>query len=82
MNNEQSAYYWIAKKDFDKCAASGSLAVEPLIAILWSLDNDICPMVATTLRTIGDPRVIEPLKEYENYLWRSQSSSGGGAIIG
>jgi HEAT repeat protein len=70
--DEIAGWYWIAKRDWDKCVALGALTVEPLIAALkdagWSVRAD----AAKALGKIGDPRVVEPLiaalKDKDEYV--------------
>ena len=70
--DEMAGWYWMAKRDWDKCVALGALTVEPLIAALkdagWSVRAD----AAKALGKIGDPRVVEPLiaalKDKDEYV--------------
>ena len=60
--DEQTAWYWIAKQDWEQCAALGTPAVEPLLAVLQaSVYRSWYDDVLTTLGEIGDERAVEPL---------------------
>jgi HEAT repeat protein len=58
---EKGALYWLAKREFKKCAGIGAPAVEPLIAELENGDTDVRRNAAEALGQIGDPRATEPL---------------------
>jgi HEAT repeat protein len=58
--DETSAWYWVEKEDYSKCAAIGAQAVGPLISSLES-DNKIVPVFAArALKEIGTS-AAEPL---------------------
>ena len=59
--DEMAGWYWMAKRDWDKCVALGALAVEPLIAALKDENSDVRQAAAKALGKIGDPRAVEPL---------------------
>ena len=51
----------MAKRDWDKCVALGSFAVEPLSAALKDEEWDVRQAAAEALGEIKDPRAVEPL---------------------
>jgi len=58
---ETGAWYWIAKEDWRRVVALGSVGIEPLIAhVDHSNSPDISPAVEV-LGEIGDPRAVECL---------------------
>jgi HEAT repeat protein len=59
--DENGASYWVAKKHWDKCIEISTLAVEPLIIVLSSDDQDVRGVAAEALGKIGDARAVEPL---------------------
>jgi HEAT repeat protein len=59
--DENSAWYWIARGDWDKCVALGDVAVEPLIFALGSEEADEREGAARALGNIGDPRAAKHL---------------------
>ena len=59
--NAAGAWYWIAKKDWRKCAAIGAPAVKPLTAALQSNNWEERLDVIEALDMIDDPAVLEPL---------------------
>ncbi len=58
--DEIAGWYWMAKRDWDKCVALGSFAVEPLSAALKDEEWDV-RQAAEALGKIGDARAVEPL---------------------
>jgi HEAT repeat protein len=60
---ENGAWYWIAKRDWEKTVALGFSAVEPLISVLKGadVDGDARQAAASALGKIGDTRALEPL---------------------
>jgi len=60
-NDENSATYWIAKREWTKCIEMGAVAVEPLIAELKDGNKDIRQATAKALGELKDPRAVEPL---------------------
>jgi HEAT repeat protein len=61
-NDEVGAVYWAAKRRWDKCLKFGTLAVQPLSAILknhW--DSRVRQAAAKSLGQIGDAQAMEPL---------------------
>jgi HEAT repeat protein len=59
--NVTGATYWIAERQWDRCAEIGAPAVEPLAAALKDEDRLVRKATAETLGQIGDPRAVEPL---------------------
>ena len=59
--DEIAGWYWMAKRDWDKCVALGALAVEPLIAALKDQYSWARKAAAEALGEIKDPRAVEPL---------------------
>lgn len=63
--DETAAYYWIMKRQWDKCVEIGATAVEPLIVALrstsYSIDMQTRQEAAQTLGRIGDARAVKPL---------------------
>jgi len=59
--DEDGALYWIAKREWDKCAALGGIAIAPLLLVLQEQNNETRRAAAYVLGQIGDPRVVEPL---------------------
>jgi HEAT repeat protein len=55
------AAYWVCEGDWEHCIQMGSLAVEPLVAILNSNDEKVNIQVVRALGDIADPRAVEPL---------------------
>jgi HEAT repeat protein len=53
------AYYWIARRDFDKVAKIGVPAIEPLVQTLK--DRDLRRSALVALSQIGDGRVVPPI---------------------
>jgi HEAT repeat protein len=51
--DEIAGWYWMAKRDWDKCVALGSFAVEPLIAALKDKDSDVREAAAVALDHLG-----------------------------
>ncbi len=64
-SDDQKAIHSVAAQDWEACAALGSSAVEPLIAVLEShrfeTANPIREQAAEVLGRIGDARAVEPL---------------------
>ncbi len=60
-NDEDSAWYWIAKHDWKNCIAVGAPAVLPLLEILNSGSGYMRKDAAYALGQIGDPRATESL---------------------
>jgi HEAT repeat protein len=58
---EDGTWYWIAKRDWGKCVAIGTAAVEPLITALKHRDSTVREAAAEALGRIGDARAVEPL---------------------
>ena len=61
--DETSAVYWVAKREWDKCIEIGAPAVEPLIAALKDSDKYVryAKEAADALGKLGDARAVEPL---------------------
>ena len=59
--DENGALYWIAKGEWDRCAALGGIAIAPLLLVLQEQDNETRRAVAHVLGQIGDARAVEPL---------------------
>jgi HEAT repeat protein len=59
--DETAGWYWMAKRDWDKCVALGALAVEPLSAALKDEEWDVRQAAARALGKIKDPRAVKPL---------------------
>jgi len=59
--DENSAWYWIAKGDWEKCVLIGTEAVDPLLAKLEKGNYKERKACAMILGKIGDARAIEPL---------------------
>ena len=51
--DEIAGWYWMAKRDWDKCVALGSFAVEPLIAALKDTDEEVRRAAAEALDRLG-----------------------------
>jgi HEAT repeat protein len=60
-NNEASASYWIAKRQWEKCAKLGVLAVLPLMTLLDDKDLQVRLKAVEVLGQIKDPLVVEVL---------------------
>jgi len=56
-NDEISANYWIILREFNKCIAIGSPAVNPLITALKDSDKEVQESAAEALGKIGQPAV-------------------------
>jgi len=59
--DENGALYWIAKGEWDRCAALGGIAIAPLLLVLQEQDNETRRAAAHVLGQIGDARAVEPL---------------------
>jgi HEAT repeat protein len=59
--SEEAAAYWIAARQWDRCADLGAPAVEPLLAALKDKDEQVREGAAGALGRIGHPSVVEPL---------------------
>ena len=59
--DENGARYWIGKHEWSQCVGFGSLAVEPLIAVVMYDYNYWVRGAAEALGDIGDPRAVEAL---------------------
>jgi HEAT repeat protein len=60
--NGTGAYYWIAKRAWQKCVEVGAPAVEPLCAALNDSDWNVHQAAAEALGKIGDRRAIPALR--------------------
>ncbi len=58
---QAGAQYWILRQEWDKCAAIGAPAVEPLIAALKDRVGEVRRDAAKALGQLGDTRAVEPL---------------------
>ncbi|MCP4695954.1 MAG: hypothetical protein GY862_03755 [Gammaproteobacteria bacterium] len=59
--DKTGAWFWIAKRNWDKCVETGRPAAEPLIATLKDSDKDVRRAAAEALGQIGDSRAVGPL---------------------
>jgi HEAT repeat protein len=59
--DETGATYWVAKGNWDECAAIGAPAVETLVAVLQNASLTVRKNAAEALGKIGDARAVEPL---------------------
>jgi len=59
--DENSALYWMAKGEWDRCATLGSIAIAPLLLVLQEQNNEARRAAAHVLGQIGDARAVEPL---------------------
>jgi HEAT repeat protein len=59
--DEGAAWYWMVKRDWEKCVALGAIAVEPLISALRDEDDDVREAAAEALGELGDSRAVKPL---------------------
>ena len=57
----ESVDYWVAKGDWDAVVEIGIPAVQPLVDILESKDQEMRRAAAEALGRIGDERAVEPL---------------------
>ena len=67
--DETAGWYWMAKRDWDKCVALGALAVEPLSAALKDERFSVRQAAAEALGKIKDPRAVEPLIAAHQNWW-------------
>ncbi len=58
---ETGAWYWIAKRDWEKVISQGVSAVEPLSVALKSKDWDVRIAAAKALGELREPQAVEPL---------------------
>jgi HEAT repeat protein len=82
--DEIAGWYWMAKRDWDKCVALGALAVEPLIAALKDQYSWTRKAAAEALGEIKDRRAVEPLIAAlkDQYSWARQAASEALVKIG
>jgi hypothetical protein len=60
-HGEDSAWYWIAKEDWEKCVDIGTPAVDALIFVFMDGDTEIRRAALLALREIRDARAVKPL---------------------
>jgi len=60
-DRETEAWYWVARKEWEKAINLGSEAVEPLIIALKDENSFVSDKAAEALGEIGDKRAVEPL---------------------
>ena len=77
---DASADYWIARRDWDKCAEIGGLAVAPLMAALSDDSATVRKAAASTLGRIGDTRAVEALKAALQDQTKTVCSAAAAAI--
>ena len=74
--DETAGWYWMAKRDWDKCVALGALAMEPLIAALKDAEWRVHHAAAEALGEIKDPRAVEPLiAALKDAEWRVRAAA-------
>jgi len=61
-NSESAIYYWIGKKEWDKCSAIGASAIKPLTEVLRN-EEEYRENAANALATIGST-AVKPLMSY------------------
>lgn len=61
-NSESAVYYWIARKEWEKCSAIGESAIKPLTEVLHN-EKDYGENAANALATIGSA-AVKPLISY------------------
>lgn len=79
---EAGAYYWVAKRNWKKAIALGSLAIDPLITVLWDDGNDkvVRQASAEALAEIGTPSiepVIAAIANPDDYWYRGHGCKRG-----
>lgn len=60
-NNRNGAFYWIIKKEWEKCKMLGDKSIEPLIMTLKEKDPERWREAIKIISLIGDDRVVKPL---------------------
>jgi HEAT repeat protein len=58
---ETGGRYWVVLKQWDKCVAMGSAAVEPLLVALKDSDSNVRQASAKALGQLGDAGAVGPL---------------------
>ncbi len=72
---ENEAWYWIAKRKWEKAAALGNPAVQPLIATLKDANSgESRSAAARALGWIGDPQAVDPLIAALENPWSAQEA--------
>jgi len=61
--NEDGAYYWIAKQEWEECAKIGAASLEPLISVLMDEDLGLQEKAVYGIGLIRDPLALEPLMQ-------------------
>jgi HEAT repeat protein len=59
--SEEAAAYWVASRQWDRCAELGAPAVDQLLAALKDKDEQVREGAAGALGRIGHPSAVEPL---------------------
>jgi len=65
--SEASAWYWIAKGEFERCVKTGAAAVGPLISTLYDRNTFNAEAAAMALGELGDRRAIAALGEVSGF---------------
>ena len=77
---ETAGWYWMAKRDWDKCVAWGALGVELLIAALKDRNSEVRRDAIQALGEIGAPAVtplIAALKDKREYVRQAAAEALG-----